>query len=41
MKKDLIAALLVIKKKKNLDNLTLEKFIDYNYKQNPLLNQIL
>ena len=41
VKKNLVAALLVIKREENLEDLTLEQLIDYGYEQNPLLNQVL
>ena len=41
MKKDLVAAPLVIEEEENLDDLTLEQLIDRDYKQNPLLNRVL
>ena len=41
VKKDLVAALLVIEGEKNLDDLTLEQLIDRDYEQDLLLNQIL
>ena len=41
MKKDLVAAPLVIKGEENLDDLTLEQLIDHGYKQDFLLNQVL
>ena len=41
MKKDLVAALLVIKGEENLDNLTLEQLIDRGYEQDPLPKQVL
>lgn len=41
MKKNLIATLLVMKKEKNLDNLTLEKLTNRNYKLDLVPNQVL
>ena len=41
VKKNLIAAPLVIKGEENLDNLTLEHLIDCGYKQDPLPNRVL
>lgn len=41
MKKDFVDTPLIIKREKNLDDLTLKKFIDCNYKQNLLLNPVL
>ena len=41
MKKDLVAAPLVIEKEENLDDLTLEQLIDRGYKQDPLPNRVL
>ena len=41
VKKDLVAALLVIEEEENLDDLTLEQFIDRGYEQDPLPNQVL
>ena len=41
VKKDLVAAPLVIKGEENLDNLTIEQLSDRGYKQDPLPNQVL
>ena len=41
VKKNLVAALLVIEGEENLDDLTLEQLIDCSYKQDPLPNRVL
>ena len=41
MKKDLVAAPLIMKGKENLDDLTLEQLIDHGYKQDLLPNRVL
>ncbi len=41
MKKDLVAAPLVIEGEENLDDLTLEQLIDRGYEQDPLPNRVL
>ena len=41
MKKDLVAAPLVIEGEENLDDLTLEQLIDRSYKQDSLPNRVL
>ena len=41
VKKDLVATPLVIEEEENLDDLTLEQFIDRGYKQDSLPNRVL
>ena len=41
VKKNYIAAPLVIEREENLNNLTLKQLIDHSYEQNPLPNQVL
>ena len=41
MKKDLVAAPLIIEGEENLDDLTLEQLIDCGYGQDPLPKQVL
>ena len=41
IKKDLVAAPLIIEGEENLDDLTLEQLIDYSYEQDPLPNWVL
>ena len=41
MKNNLVVASLIIKGKKNLDDLTLEQLIDYGYEQHLLPNRVL
>ena len=41
VKKDLVAAPLVIEEEENLDDLTLEQLIDRGYEQDPLPNRVL